>query len=429
MKYLFILLIFILISIIILYFSKKTEYFQENISSQMILTSQKLNFEKILSKKYSSIINLPYQGWNYVIFKLMNQQKLSVYNNPEHIVLDTKDYINYGRSLPFTVLPKGYFCILTSNAKRTEFQCGFDWADKKIGFLDRVEKNLIDVLLYGYRTHAKVSSISIQDLDRLSDLFDNTKENYDAIVLYIVPKSPMATLISQQDLTLLDFDLIDINRLTVSYPKLEKEDMLKTDIFGLNHKIQSKSDVISLITTQLIDVELYKKKIVEETFITSLKMSKEFVDKDFKCLGDESAQSKFLCESPYNFMGEPKSGPNIWDKKCEKNEECPFYKANKNYTNNRGGCNKKDGTCEMPLGVLRISFTKYLDLDPYQPFCYQCKNPKNKNCCEDQERLVELKKKNPNVAYTFLKSADYAFENDTEERMAEKLPTTILLPD
>jgi len=274
MKYLFILLIFILISIIILYFSKKTEYFQENISSQMILTSQKLNFEKILSKKYSSIINLPYQGWNYVIFKLMNQQKLSVYNNPEHIVLDTKDYINYGRSLPFTVLPKGYFCILTSNAKRTEFQCGFDWADKKIGFLDRVEKNLIDVLLYGYRTHAKVSSISIQDLDRLSDLFDNTKENYDAIVLYIVPKSPMATLISQQDLTLLDFDLIDINRLTVSYPKLEKEDMLKTDIFGLNHKIQSKSDVISLITTQLIDVELYKKQIVEETFITSLKMSK-----------------------------------------------------------------------------------------------------------------------------------------------------------
>jgi hypothetical protein len=43
--------------------------------------------------------------------------------------------------------------------------------------------------------------------------------------------------------------------------------------------------------------------------------------------------------------------------------------------------------------------------------------------------LVELKKKNPNVAYTFLKSADYAFKNDTEERIAEKLPTTILLSD
>jgi hypothetical protein len=171
-----------------------------------------------------------------------------------------------------------------------------------------------------------------------------------------------------------------------------------------------------------------KPKIPIEPFLTQLNLSKEFTDKDFKCFGDESVQSKFLCESPYNSQGEPKNIPTVWDKKCQSNSDCPFYQANKNYPNQRGKC-LKDGTCEMPIGVLRVSYTKYLDLDPYQPFCYQCKNTKDKECCENQEQLVKLQKQNSQMNYTFLKSADYAFENDTEDRKIAKLPTTIFLPD
>jgi len=50
-------------------------------------------------------------------------------------------------------------------------------------------------------------------------------------------------------------------------------------------------------------------------------------------------------------------------------------------------------------------------------------------CCEDQVRLTELNQLYPRAAaYTHLKSADYAFPNDTQLREEAKLPTTIPLP-
>ena len=39
----------------------------------------------------------------------------------------------------------------------------------------------------------------------------------------------------------------------------------------------------------------------------------------------------------------------LWDKPCNNNNECPFYKKNKNYINNRGGC--VNGYCEMPKNI------------------------------------------------------------------------------
>lgn len=416
---LWVILILLILSYLFLQFYSK-ETFEEE-PKELVLTSQSLNLQPSL-KKYT-MIPLPNKGWDYVLFKLVNQQPLSLYKSPRYITLDVKDYTHYGQNYPFVKLPKGYFCVLTHPRNREEFKCGFDWTQKKIAYLDRIDKNFIDAFLFGYRTSAKLSSIQLQDLENLeSKLLD-----YDGIILYVIPKSPLAALISKQSLSILDINLLDLNRLKVTYPDLEMEPVVLDEFFGITHKLQSNSPTISMVFTSLYQVNL-KPRIPIEPFLTQLKLSKEFTDKDFKCVGDESVQSKFLCESPYNSQGEPKNVPTVWDKKCQTNSDCPFYQANKNYPNQRGKC-LSNGNCEMPLGVLRVSYTKYMDLDPYQPFCYQCKNIKDKNCCEDQERLVALQKQFPNQPYTYLKSADYAFENDTEERTIAKLPTTIFLPD
>jgi hypothetical protein len=68
----------------------------------------------------------------------------------------------------------------------------------------------------------------------------------------------------------------------------------------------------------------------------------------------------------------------LWDKPCTKNEECPFYQANKSYKNYRGGCH--DGYCEMPLGVERIAYKNY-DPNRSKPWCYGCSSHPT-TCCD-----------------------------------------------
>lgn len=99
----------------------------------------------------------------------------------------------------------------------------------------------------------------------------------------------------------------------------------------------------------------------------------------------------------------------IWDKPCKTNSECPFYKANLNYPNSRGGC--IDGSCELPSGMKPIGYKHYTkDL----PMCHQCKPIKGcsgykcNHCCRDQ--------KDPSK-YPNLKSPDYVFEKDDSERI------------
>lgn len=102
----------------------------------------------------------------------------------------------------------------------------------------------------------------------------------------------------------------------------------------------------------------------------------------YYCFGAD-AFNKLDCEKVVN----NKQG--IWDKSCESDEECPFYK----YNSVNGGCNK--GLCQFPLGVTRISPRKYYNLD--NALCSGCLTDegktKNGNCCREQLN----KKKYPNL--------------------------------
>lgn len=149
---------------------------------------------------------------------------------------------------------------------------------------------------------------------------------------------------------------------------------------------------------------------------------KKFVsEKGFHCYGQPYYDREKKCVSYYDKYGKPKKeGRGYWDKQCTKNEECPFWRANKNYTNTRGGC--VDGWCEMPVNIKQVSYKQYtIDTKPY---CYNCDEKDDMyECCENQ------KEKNRD-SYTLLASPDYAFAGDISERQQhiDELRERELLP-
>lgn len=149
-------------------------------------------------------------------------------------------------------------------------------------------------------------------------------------------------------------------------------------------------------------------------------------ENDDKNIDKSNIDNKFDCEENDITNG-------IWDKICESDIECPFYKKNKNYTNEFGKC-QSNGYCELPLNMKNVSYTKP---SKTQPLCYNCK-PIYKNynepsdtknyyelntnlekckgldchkCCEDQ--------KNNNL-YSELNGPDYAFYDDFVTRSQNK---------
>jgi hypothetical protein len=127
----------------------------------------------------------------------------------------------------------------------------------------------------------------------------------------------------------------------------------------------------------------------------------------YGCYGNNNIVNKFECDSYYNIDGTPKKYYSLWDKKCDADIECPYYKSNKNYPNNRGGC-INNGFCEFPVGVKRLGFNKYIDTDFHKPLCYNCDNDENAGNN---------------------KPIDYVFEDDFREREKNNLNTIISLLD
>lgn len=113
----------------------------------------------------------------------------------------------------------------------------------------------------------------------------------------------------------------------------------------------------------------------------------------------------------------PEEGVGIWDTPCKYNEDCPFFKKNRNYPNSRGGC--INGFCEMPTNIKTLGYKEFNETGNHAAICYNCNKSLKDNgemcsgiecnqCCEEQ--------KDPRL-YPDLKSPDYAFPNDYFERI------------
>jgi hypothetical protein len=138
------------------------------------------------------------------------------------------------------------------------------------------------------------------------------------------------------------------------------------------------------------------KIVPDDAVITNLlKKQKEDALSDYKCYG-KTAYNQLDCESGTDTYG--KEAPKgTWDKACFYNFECPFYKSNKNYPNEFGGC--VGGFCQMPVGVERKGVRYYEGVE--KAVCRNClEGDKFNNCCDKQKDRVK---------YPKLNSPDYAF--------------------
>ena len=155
-------------------------------------------------------------------------------------------------------------------------------------------------------------------------------------------------------------------------------------------------------------IELRRTNNLEKKYGTILKTNNKKISEDLKatldlrwqCFGNTQNRTQKECESTVDIKGDKRT-PGVWDKPCISDTDCPFYKKNKNYKNNRGGCN--DGFCEMPINIKRLGFTR-VD-ESMQPLCHGCKSLKDINCCEKKGNMV---------------TPDYAFLDDRNDRIRNK---------
>ena len=129
------------------------------------------------------------------------------------------------------------------------------------------------------------------------------------------------------------------------------------------------------------------------------------------CFFKRNVQNKIQCESV------DENGTGVWDKSCVYNEDCPYFKRNRNYPNSRGGC--IDGYCEMPLNLKRFGYKQINDGKLNDIICYNCKKDKDSTCqglncnkcCEEQKDKIK---------YPNLVSPDYSFEKDFNQRVMSR---------
>jgi len=121
--------------------------------------------------------------------------------------------------------------------------------------------------------------------------------------------------------------------------------------------------------------------------------------------------SRESCESGTDPYGRPKAY-GVYDKPCDKNEECPFYKLNKNYDNEFGKC--IEGKCQLPLNMENVGYHYFKKSKNNKPLCYNCFSKEFNldnvldDCCTEQYDSDK---------FPFLNSPDYAFDSDQLNRM------------
>ena len=326
-------------------------------------------------------------------------------------------YINYyvlnNNATTNGTYKEGIFVCVSNSVLRKE-DCIWDIEGKVIAYMSMSDYLFIQAFIKGYNLNS--NNIYLKKITERD--FENTEKVFDYLFTYVVLNSEYMNLIFFQRYYINGFKDVDIHRIKAYYPFI-KENYNTIRYYYTKDGDNKNNDLYLSSETSLLPIMRYDIVSSVENFISRLDMPadyleavKEGYDKSDKggfygCYGNGEITNKFECDSYYNIDGTPKNYYSFWDKKCETDEECPYFKSNTYYPNNRGGC-IKGNYCEFPVGVKRLGFTKYTDVNLNTPLCY--------NCEEDENGKKPEK-------------PDYVFENDFEEREKNNLNTIISLLD
>ena len=252
---------------------------------------------------------------------------------------------------------KTYFFYVS---KSPNLYCTHNIHERTVGYISDIDKDFINAIGKSYR----IKPLKLVKLNPIVPIFDNV----DFAIVSITKNSNIFKVISDFDLFIYSFDTIDIDRMKIFMNNIKQSNIDIKQFWNFNKKINTENTTVLYINTR-------------ETFITRLIRDPEVEDNNYHCYGDIQNLNKQLCNMPYDPFGNIKKKETIWDKPCEKNEDCPFYGKNKHHQIDRGKC--VDKYCELPVGVRRISYTKYDDVDSVnKPFCH------NTDECSDDSDYI-----------------------------------------
>jgi hypothetical protein len=418
-KFIIYTLIIYLIIIIIIYSIKKIEKFSEDSGDTLYIAENILNFpiKKYITPEMFDFILGSLKKNNTIPYYLLDyttKNYATIYIDPyvNHYLLNNKENITlYDK--------KGYFVYISKSLLKSN-ECAWDLGNKIIGYLCISDYYFISAIIKGHRINiSTVTFIRISPDDLLKDDIFN-KYKLDCIITYIIPDSNYITILENIQLFVTGFKDMDINRIKAFYPFVKDDYISLKDLFPNKSTLlvpysdneDYKSDVEILVPSMNYNI-IDKIPIIKseedtykniEKFITRVELSKDAYDPKYFCYGDYNINNKFQCNSPYDNENNIKKKYNFWDKICSADEDCPFF----NEITGKGGCtiqntsnyvDKEIGYCNFPVGIKRVGFTKYSSDGMFAPFCYDCEDPTDINCCSKQ--------KNP----------DYVFPNDFEDRV------------
>tara|TARA_B100000795_G_scaffold269969_2_gene261480 strand:- start:14673 stop:15869 length:1197 start_codon:yes stop_codon:yes gene_type:complete len=331
------------------------------------------------------------------------------------VVIDP--YINY-YILKNKIQPEEYkrgIFVCISTIRLGADKCMWDLKNKVVAYVTMTDYLFLQAFIKAYRQDVKKIIIVRININNIKD------KKFDYLFTYVVIGSNYMNFLKSKQVFINGFDDIDIYRIKAFYPFIEenygsiREYFKKESDDIYNIYLSNKNTLIPTMNLHIIRST--------ENFITKLDISEDYladVDKEYYtsnnggnygCYGNGNIINKFECDSLYNYQGKSKNYYSKWDKKCSTNEECPYYKANTNYPNERGLC--LNGFCELPIGVKRIGFTKYKDDGVNRALCYNCENTTDNNCC------ANIEDQNGNN--------DFIFKDDFNDRVKYKLNTIISL--